>query len=72
MAHAAGDGDPVRVLPIYTRLGTPGNQRKRLGLAESAQSEVTGVADELAGRHLQFRHGRGGCRGRERTGDRLL
>ncbi|MFR7671488.1 MAG: hypothetical protein ACLU0O_13135 [Collinsella sp.] len=31
------------------------NERKRLGLAESAQSEITGVADELAGRHLQFR-----------------
>ena len=31
------------------------NERKRLGLVESAQSEITGVADELAGRHLQFR-----------------
>ena len=56
MAHATGDGDPARVLPIYTRLSdAEENERKRLGLAESAQSEITGVADELAGRHLQFR-----------------
>ena len=56
LAHAAGDGDPARVLPIYTRLSdAEENERKRLGLAESAQSEITGVADELAGRHLQFR-----------------
>ena len=56
MAHAAGDGNPARVLPIYTRLSdAEENERKRLGLAESAQSEITGVADELAGRHLQFR-----------------
>ena len=50
LAHAAGDGDPARVLPIYTRLSdAEENERKRLGLAESAQSEITGVADELAG-----------------------
>lgn len=56
LAHAAGDGDPARVLPIYTRLSdAEENERKRLGLVESAQSEITGVADELAGRHLQFR-----------------
>lgn len=56
LAHATGDGDPARVLPIYTRLSdAEENERKRLGLAESAQSEITGVADELAGRHLQFR-----------------
>ena len=56
LAHAAGDGDPACVLPIYTRLSdAEENERKRLGLAESAQSEITGVADELAGRHLQFR-----------------
>ena len=56
MAGAAGDGDPARVLPIYTRLSdAEENERRRLGLAESANTEVTGVADELAGRHLQFR-----------------
>ena len=44
------------MLPIYTRLSdAEENERKRLGLVQSAQSEVTGVADELAGRHLQFR-----------------
>lgn len=49
-------GDPALVLPIYTRLSdAEENERKRLGLVQSAQSEVTGVADELAGRHLQFR-----------------
>ena len=42
LAHAAGDGDPARVLPIYTRLSdAEENERKRLGLAESAQSEIT-------------------------------
>ena len=51
-----GDGDPATVLPIYTRLSdAEENERKRLGRAASAQSAVTGVADELAGRHLQFR-----------------
>ena len=49
-------GDPALVLPIYTRLSdAEENERKRLGLAQSATSEVTGVADELAGRHLQLR-----------------
>ena len=49
-------GDPALVLPIYTRLSdAEENERKRLGLEQSARSEVTGVADELAGRHLQFR-----------------
>ena len=49
-------GDPARVLPVYTRLSdAEENERKRLGLAESASTGVTGVADELAGRHLQFR-----------------
>ena len=49
-------GDPAQVLPVYTRLSdAEENERKRLGLAQSAKSEVTGVADELAGRHLQFR-----------------
>ncbi len=54
---APGDnGDPALVLPIYTRLSdAEENERKRLGLTQSTQSEVTGVADELAGRHLQFR-----------------
>ena len=49
-------GDPAQVLPVYTRLSdAEENERKRLGLAQSAKSEVTGVADELAGRHLQSR-----------------
>lgn len=52
----AGYGDPALVLPIYTRLSdAEENERKRLGLAQSEQSQTTGVADELAGRHLQFR-----------------
>ncbi len=49
-------GDPALVLPIYTRLSdAEENERKRLGLAESVNTAVTGVAEELAGRHLQFR-----------------
>ena len=56
MAGGSGDGDPASVLPIYTRLSdAEENERHRLGLAESVNTEVTGVADELAGRHLQFR-----------------
>ena len=50
------DGDPALVLPIYTRLSdAEENERRRLGLAESAHVDTTGVADELAGRHLQLR-----------------
>lgn len=53
---AMESGDPALVLPVYTRLSdAEENERKRLGLAESAHTAVTGVADELAGRHLQFR-----------------
>ncbi len=56
LAGGAGDGDPALVLPIYTRLSdAEENERRRLGLGESANTETTGVADELAGRHLQFR-----------------
>lgn len=52
----AGNGDPALVLPIYTRLSdAEENERKRLGLQQSARSEISGVAEELAGRHLQFR-----------------
>ena len=55
-AMGATGGDPAGVLPVYTRLSdAEENERKRLGLAEGARSAVTGVADELAGRHLQFR-----------------
>ena len=51
-----GTGDPALVLPIYTRLSdAEENERKRLGLLQSARSEISGVAEELAGRHLQFR-----------------
>lgn len=54
--NAMGSGDPALVLPVYTRLSdAEENERKRLGLAESANTTVTGVADELADRHLQFR-----------------
>ena len=53
---AAGTTDPALVLPVYTRLSdAEENERKRLGLAESVNAAVTGVADELAGRHLQVR-----------------
>ena len=49
-------GDPALVLPIYTRLSdAEENERKRLGMQAPASVEVTGVADELAGRHLQLR-----------------
>ena len=53
---ALGDGDPALVLPIYTRLSdAEENERRRLGRAQSAADERTGVAAELAGRHLQLR-----------------
>lgn len=53
---AASATDPALVLPVYTRLSdAEENERKRLGLAESVNTAVTGVADELAGRHLQVR-----------------
>ncbi len=56
LAGGTGDGDPALVLPVYTRLSdAEENERRRLGLGESANTEKTGVADELAGRHLQFR-----------------
>ena len=56
LAGGTGDGDPALVLPVYTRLSdAEENERRRLGLGESASTEKTGVADELAGRHLQFR-----------------
>ena len=49
-------GDPALVLPVYTRLSdAEENERHRLGLAEGGAPGRTGVADELAGRHLQFR-----------------
>ena len=48
--------DPGLLLPVYTRLSdAEENERKRLGLAESVNTATTGVADELAGRHLQLR-----------------
>ena len=53
---AAGSTDPAAVLPVYTRLSdAEENERRRLGLAESVNTGITGVADELAGRHLQVR-----------------
>lgn len=51
-----GTGDPALVLPIYTRLSdAEENERKRLGRSTTKQDEITGVAEEMAGRHLQFR-----------------
>ena len=51
-----GAGDPAGVLPVYTRLSdAEENERKRLGLKQSDASAKTGVAEELAGRHLQYR-----------------
>lgn len=53
---ATGDGDPALVLPIYTRLSdAEETERARLGLATPAAAKVTGVAEALAGRHLQLR-----------------
>lgn len=53
---AAVPGDPALVLPVYTRLSdAEENERTRLGLSVPASVEVTGVSDELAGRHLQLR-----------------
>ena len=53
---ALGSGDPAAVLPVYTRLSdAEENERKRLGLEQSAASATTGVAEELAGLHLQLR-----------------
>ncbi len=53
---AAGSTDPGAVLPVYTRLSdAEENERRRLGLSESPNAALTGVADELAGRHLQYR-----------------
>lgn len=53
---ADAPGDPAFVLPIYTRLSdAEEHERARLGLPESERGAVTGVADELAGRHLQLR-----------------
>ena len=41
LAHAAGDGDPARVLPIYTRLSdAEENERKRLGLARARRAKL--------------------------------
>lgn len=49
-------GDPALVLPVYTRLSdAEENERQRLGLSAPESVEVTGVADELADRHLQLR-----------------
>jgi N6-L-threonylcarbamoyladenine synthase len=51
-----GTGDPALVLPIYTRLSdAEENERKRLGLKVPESASVTGVAEGLAGRHLQLR-----------------
>lgn len=49
-------GDPALVLPIYTRLSdAEESERERLGLASADAPTISGVADELASEHLQFR-----------------
>ena len=53
---APGDGDPALVLPIYTRLSdAEENERRRLGLGQSGFVATSGVAEELAGIHVQLR-----------------
>lgn len=53
---SAGSGDPAQVLPVYTRLSdAEENERRRLGLDGAPAAGVTGVADDLAGRHRQVR-----------------
>lgn len=47
--------DPALVLPIYTRLSDAEEaERKRLGL-KAPKVQTTGVAEALAGRHIQLR-----------------
>ena len=49
-------GDPALVLPIYTRLSDAEEaERVRLGLGQSGFVKGSGVAEELAGIHLQLR-----------------
>ena len=53
---ARDNGDPALVLPVYTRLSDAEEaERKRLGLGESGFVKESGVAEELAGIHLQLR-----------------
>ena len=48
--------DPAAVLPIYTRLSdAEENERKRTGTVPNKSETITGVADALAGQHMQFR-----------------
>ena len=54
--NATESGDPALVLPVYTRLSdAEENERTRLGLGKSGFVESSGVAEELAGVHLQLR-----------------
>ncbi len=49
-------GDPALVLPIYTRLSDAEEaERERLGMGKSGFVEASGVAEELAGVHVQLR-----------------
>ena len=53
---SAQSGDPALVLPVYTRLSdAEENERTRLGLGKSGFVKSSGVAEELAGIHLQLR-----------------
>ncbi|MDO5043701.1 MAG: tRNA (adenosine(37)-N6)-threonylcarbamoyltransferase complex transferase subunit TsaD [Coriobacteriia bacterium] len=50
------EGDPGLLLPIYTRLSdAEENERIKLGLTADIQAKTSGVADNLAGVHLQLR-----------------
>ena len=52
--HASGD--PALVLPVYTRLSdAEETERARLGLGKPGFVTPSGVAEELAGIHLQLR-----------------
>ena len=53
---ARDNGDPALVLPVYTRLSDAEEaERERLGLGKSGFVKGSGVAEELAGIHLQLR-----------------
>ncbi|MBY4797256.1 tRNA (adenosine(37)-N6)-threonylcarbamoyltransferase complex transferase subunit TsaD [Collinsella sp. AGMB00827] len=55
-ALSSGVNDPAAVLPVYTRLSdAEENERRRLGQPMGEVPGATGVAEELAGRHLQVR-----------------
>lgn len=74
LAHAAGDGDPARVLPIYTRLSMPRKTSASvLVLPRVRRAELRALPmSSCRSSSAVPSHGRGGCRGRERVGSCLL